>query len=67
VVVSDTAAFGGGGGLIAVDPANRQQAKIAASTVFKFPSGMAVDATGQILVAYPEPVQGAGSVLRVNL
>ena len=66
LVVSDIAAFGGGGGLIAVDPTNGQQSKIAASIVFRLPSGMAVDPTGQVVVAYPERVQGPGAVLRVN-
>jgi hypothetical protein len=65
-VVSASSERRGGDGLIAVDPTNRQQNEVAASTIFRFPFGITVDATGQIMVAYPERVQGLGTVLRVT-
>lgn len=66
LVVADPDAFGGGGGLIRVDPDSGQQTKIVASTVFATPFGVAVEPDGMIVVAYSQRAPGVGDVLRVD-
>jgi hypothetical protein len=60
--VSDTTAFEHGG-LIAVDLPNGGQTKVAASTVFHRPFGIACRSDGQLVVAYME---GNPTVMRVD-
>jgi DNA-binding beta-propeller fold protein YncE len=63
--VSDTTAFGHGG-LIAVDLSSGQQRKVASSTQFHRPFGLACQADGQLVVAYMEGEHAPGTVMRVN-
>jgi DNA-binding beta-propeller fold protein YncE len=63
--VSDTTAFAQGG-LIAVDLPSGRQTKVAASTVFHRPFGLACQADGQLVVAYMEADHAPGTVMRVN-
>ena len=60
--VSDTTAFEHGG-LIAVDLPSGGQTKVAASTVFHRPFGIACRSDGQLVVAYME---GNATVMRVD-
>jgi DNA-binding beta-propeller fold protein YncE len=65
--VSDFTAFGGGGGLMIVDPDSGQQQKAVASTVFSRPAGIAVEPNGHVIVAYMQRQGGHGDVFDVNL
>jgi Ca2+-binding RTX toxin-like protein len=64
--VTDPNAFGGGGGVIAVDPASGQQSVISNNAIsptplFSDPHGIALESGGSILVADPDsPVPSAG-------
>jgi streptogramin lyase len=66
LVVTDSDAFGGGGGLIRVDPATGQQTKLVASSVFSKPFGVAVEADGMVVVAYSQRSPGFGDVMRID-
>ena len=63
--VSDTTAFAHGG-LIAVNLSSGGQTKVAASTEFHRPFGLACQADGQLVVAYMEGNHAPGTVMRVN-
>jgi Ca2+-binding RTX toxin-like protein len=67
--VTDRSAFGGSGGVIAVDPSSGQERRVSSNTglpsgsaaLFAHPYGIAIESTGSILVADPDsPVPGAG-------
>jgi Ca2+-binding RTX toxin-like protein len=71
IVVADPNAFGGDGGLIAVDPdtgAERPVSNnpISAQDLFKDPTGIAIDAEGTLIVADPEAFGGTGGLIRVD-
>jgi Ca2+-binding RTX toxin-like protein len=65
--VTDPNAFGGSGGVIAVDPASGQESAVSNNAIsptplFSNPHGIAFEAGGTILVADPDsPVQGGGT------
>jgi DNA-binding beta-propeller fold protein YncE len=67
LVVTDLTAFGGGGGLIIVDPDSGQQHTAVAATEFSRPSGIAVEPGGHAIVAYMQRPAGRGNVLEVDL
>jgi len=65
--VTDPNAFGGSGGVIAVDPTSGQESAISSNTIsptplFSNPHGIAFEAGGTILVADPDsPLPGGGT------
>jgi DNA-binding beta-propeller fold protein YncE len=71
ILVADQDAFGGGGGVIGVNPVTGARTTVSANTSpvgepeFNGPYGLAVDAGGRIIVADPFAA-GTGQVLRVN-
>jgi sugar lactone lactonase YvrE len=67
LLVSDFTAFGGGGGLIFVDPDSGRQQKAVAATEFSRPAGIAVGASGHVVVAYMQRPHGRGDVCDVDL
>jgi sugar lactone lactonase YvrE len=68
LLVADRDAFGGFlGGVIRVDPLSGAQTTVSADGSFVNPSGVALDADGDILVADPDTVVGSsGRVTRVD-
>jgi len=65
--VSDLTAFGGGGGLIIVDPDSGEQHRAPAAAEFNRPFGIAVEPGGRVVVAYMQRPGGHGDVLRLGL
>jgi hypothetical protein len=65
ILVADTDAFGGGGGVIRVDPATGAQTAVSTGGSFVDPAGIAVEADGDILVA-DFGAFGSGGVIRVD-
>src|SRR6266508_4141548 len=71
LVVADQQAFGGGGGLIRVDPVTGQQTEISAGGFFINPAAVVIDSVGQLIVVdftsaaviRVDPVTGAQSIL----
>ena len=75
LIVADSNAFGGGGGVISVDPGTGQQALVSDNSVsptpqFVNPFGITVENNGTILVADPDspaPITGTkGAVIAVD-
>jgi hypothetical protein len=72
ILVADAAAFGGGGGIIRVDPVTGARTTVsenqapAGAPTFSDPFGVAVEANGNILVADGGSGSGTGGVIRVN-
>jgi hypothetical protein len=72
VLVTDSGAFGGGGGLIRVDPATGARTTVSENTAplggpsFAGPIGLALAGNGDILVAGFTDVDPGGGVTRVN-
>ena len=65
IVVADREAFGGSGGLIAVNPGTGQQQTVAQGGMLKDPAGLAVAADGTIFVADLEAF-GSGGIIAVD-
>jgi outer membrane protein assembly factor BamB len=65
IVVADPGAFGGGGGLIAVDPVSGRQTALARGGDFVDPSGVAITADGTIVVSDLSAF-GDGGLIAVN-
>lgn len=66
IVVADTSAFGGTGGLIEIDPASGGQTKIASGGYFVEPTGVTLDQAGDFLVADEAALDGTGAIIRVH-
>lgn len=70
IFVADSAAFGGGGGIIKVDPVTGQQTVISSGGQFYDPTGIALDRNGNIFIADPAGVAhqggGPGRIIRVD-
>jgi sugar lactone lactonase YvrE len=66
VIVVDTSAFGGTGGIIRVDPVTGAQAPISGGGNFVKPSGVVVAPSGDIYVADVDAFGGSGGVIRVD-
>ena len=71
IVVADPNAFGGDGGLIAVDPDSGVERALSTNTIsaqnlFKDPTGVAIDAEGTLIVADPGAFGGTGGLIRVD-
>ena len=64
--MTDTDAFGGDGGLIAVDPVSGHQAALSQAGNFVDPAGVALAADGTILVSDMEAFGGTGGLIRVD-
>ena len=64
LLVADASAFDTGG-LIAIDPANGQRTKVASSSLFRSPFGLALAPDGHVVVAYT--LQRPGGSSRVAL
>jgi streptogramin lyase len=64
--VADRSAFGGSGALVAVNPLNGAQQVVSSAGAFVNPSGVAVEADGNILVVDSDAFGGTGGVIRVN-
>ncbi len=65
IIVADPQAFGGTGGLIAVDPSNGQQTTLARGGMFVEPSHVAFTADGRLLVSDLEAF-GTGGLIAVD-
>ena len=65
ILVADPDAFGGGGGLIAVDPASGHQTALASGGNFVDPSGVAVTTSGGIVVS-DRGAFGSGGLIMVD-
>src|ERR1041384_1508794 len=61
IVVSDADAFGGGGGIIKVDPTSGAQTSLASGGAFSDPSGIVVKPNGNLIVADVN-----GKIIEVN-
>ena len=71
LAVADPNAFGGGGGLIRVDPGTGQQSPLASNQgsfggFFVDPVGVAVDSFGRLIVSDSNAEGGSGAVIRVD-
>jgi hypothetical protein len=67
ILVADTGAFAGfQGGVIRVDPASGAQTTVSSGGSFFDPSGVALEADGDILVADQNAFAGPGGVIRVD-
>ena len=72
ILIGDYNAFGGLGGVIRVSPVSGARTTVSENTApvggpaFSNPSGIAVAANGDILVADPSAFGGGGAVIRVN-
>jgi sugar lactone lactonase YvrE len=72
ILVADDGGFGGAGGVIRVDPATGARTALSANGAppggpdFADPSGLAVEANGDILVADENAFGGTGGVIRVD-
>lgn len=75
LAVSDSGAFGGGGGVISVDPESGQQAPVSSNAtspaqLFVDPFGIAIERNGSIMIAdpgSPAPTTGtSGAVIAVD-
>jgi Ca2+-binding RTX toxin-like protein len=71
LLVADPEAFGGSGGVIRVDPSTGQQTGLSSNAIssqglFKDPVGIAVTASGSLLVADPGASGGRGAVIAVD-
>ncbi|MER5967285.1 hypothetical protein [Streptomyces sp. NPDC002057] len=66
ILVADTNAFGGSGGVIRVDPATGAQTTVASGGAFAGPRAVAVEADGSLLVLDNEALSGAGTLFRVD-
>src|SRR3989454_12424420 len=60
ILVADEAAFGGLGGVIRVNPATGAQTVVSSGVNFVEPTGIAIAANGDILVADPSAFGGGG-------
>ncbi len=72
ILVADQQAFGGSGGVIRVDPTTGARTTVSENTApaggpsFVAPTGIAVEADGDILVADLQAFGGSGGVIRVD-
>jgi hypothetical protein len=70
ILIADPNAFGGNGGVIRVNPSSGIQTVVASGlqpgNLFVDPTGIALAANGDILVADPNAFGGNGGVIRVN-
>src|SRR5438445_13429079 len=53
ILVADQAAFGGGGGVIRIDPITGAQTAVSSGGFFVDPSSITIEANGNILVPMP--------------
>jgi DNA-binding beta-propeller fold protein YncE len=63
IIVADTDAFGGAGGLIAVDPTTGTQTTVSQGGLFADPAGVAIAADGTI---YVTDLSAFGNIIAVN-
>lgn len=66
IVVTDRQAFGGAGGLIAVDPGSGQQTALSQGGMFVDPSGVAIAGDGTIIVSDQHAFGGTGGLIAVD-
>jgi hypothetical protein len=66
IVVADPDAFGGNGGLIAVDPGSGRQTALSQGGLFRDPFGVAIAHDGTIVVSDGSAFDGTGGLISVD-